>query len=337
MLYNRRVIHLRAPLRLSFAGGGTDFPEYFQRLPGEVISTSLDVFIYVTIKDMFDTNVRVHHATIETEPIASRITHTYTRTALEHFGLFKGVEVVIVSDVMTTGSGLGASSALMSALVMGCSCLRNRRITSPEELARLTLELERQADTIGGCQDQYATCFGGFNAITFNHNQVRVEPLALAPEVRTALEERTLLVFTNLARNSLPIQARLVESLEQGSKDAYLERMYQATQSFKAELLSPTADVSQLGRILDETWQLKKAVSPESTNLYVDELYDFMRGHGVVGGKITGAGGGGFFLTLTESAEAKKALMYKLYPNYIGMSVRFHDNGTEILWGNNQN
>lgn len=332
MLYNRRVIHLRAPLRLSFVGGGTDFPEYFQRLPGEVISTTLDVFIYLTIKDMFDTNVRVHHAAIETEPIASRITHTYTRTALEHFGLFKGVEVIIVSDVMTTGSGLGASSALMSALVLGCSCLRNRRLTSPEDLARLTIELERQAGTVGGFQDQYATCFGGLNAISFSNDQVRVEPLALAPEVRTALEERTLLVFTNLARNSLPIQSRLAESLEQGGKDDHLDRMYQATQAFKAELLSPTADISQLGRILDETWQLKKAVSPGSTNLYVDELYDFMRGLGVVGGKITGAGGGGFFLTLTESAEAKRALMYKLYPNYIGMEVRFHPRGTELLW-----
>lgn len=334
MLYNRRAIHLRAPLRLSFVGGGTDFPEYFQRKPGEVISTTLDVFIYLTIKDMFDTNVRVHHAAIETEPIASRITHTYTRTALEHFGLFKGVEVIIVSDVMTTGSGLGASSSLMSALVLGCSCLRNRRLTSPEDLARLTVELERQAGTVGGFQDQYATCFGGFNAISFNNDQVRVEPLALAPEVRTALEERTLLVFTNLARNSLPIQSSLAESLEQGYKDDHLDRMYQATQSFKAELLSPTADVSQLGRILDETWRLKKEVSPGSTNPYVDELYNFMRTNGVVGGKITGAGGGGFFLTLTESAEAKKALMYRLYPNYIGMEVKFHPQGTEMLWKN---
>jgi D-glycero-alpha-D-manno-heptose-7-phosphate kinase len=332
MLYNRRVIHLRAPLRLSFVGGGTDFPEYFQRNPGEVISTTLDVFVYLTIKDMFDTNVRVHHAAIETEPIASRITHTYTRTALEYFGLFKGVEVIIISDVMTTGSGLGASSALMSGLVLGCSCLRNHRLTNPEDLARLTIELERQAGTVGGCQDQYATCFGGFNSISFSNDHVKVEPLALTPKVRTALEERTMLVFTNLARNSLPIQSRLAENLEQGCKDDHLDRLYQATQSFKSELLSPTVDFSQLGRILDETWQLKKEVSPGSTNPYLDELYDFMRAQGVVGGKITGAGGGGFFLTITASPEAKKALMYKLYPNYIGMEVKFHPRGTEVLW-----
>ena len=117
-------------------------------------------------------------------------------------------------------------------------------------------------------------------------------------------------------------------------KDSYLGEMYQAVDAFESELSSATPDVSELGRILHATWELKKKVSPLSTNLYVDELYNFMRANGVVGGKVTGAGGGGFFLAITESAEAKRALMYKLYPNYISVDAKFHPNGTEVLWKN---
>lgn len=334
MLHSKRVVHLRAPLRLSFVGGGTDFPDYFARKPGRVISTTIDAFIYITIKDMFDTNVRVHHSSIETEPISSRISHAYVRTALEHFGLFKGVEVIVVSDVMTTGSGLGASSALMSALALGCSHLRNRPITSADELARVTVALENQTGTIGGHQDQYATCYGGLNAIGFNGDGVSVTPLGLKPEAMTELEERTFLVFTNLARNSLPIQSQVVESLQNTAKDAYLDQMYDAAQVFEAELLTASPNITRLGQLLDETWQLKKQISPLSTNLYVDELYNLMRSNGVLGGKITGAGGGGFFLAIAESAEAKRSLMYKLYPNYIALDVKFHPLGTELLWKN---
>jgi len=334
MLYNKKVIHLRAPMRISFVGGGTDFPDYFSNKPGEVISTTIDVFVYVTIKDMFDTNVRVHHSLIETESITSRITHAYTRAALEHFGIFKGAEVIIVSDVMTTGSGLGASSALMSALALGCSHMRQHPIGDSGELAKLTFTLENQAGMVGGWQDQYATCYGGFNAIAFNGDGVIVEPLNLPIRIREELEDRTLMIFTNLARNPQPIQTQLVERLQVGDRDVYLDRMYQYVQQFKKELLSPSANVTRLGQILDETWQIKKDVSPLSTNLYVDELYKFVRANGVVGGKVTGAGGGGFFLAITESAETKRTLMYKLFPNYIGMDVKFHFRGTEVLWKN---
>ena len=334
MLHSKRIIQLRSPLRLSFVGGGTDFPEYFARRPGAVISATIDVFVYVTIKDMFDTNVRVHHSVIETESITSRISHPYVRTALENFGLFKGIEVMVVSDVMTTGSGLGASSALMSALAAGSSHLRSRPVTSPKELADLTIRLERQAGTIGGYQDQYAASFGGFNVINFGGDDVSVRPVKVTDEVSRDLQDRILLVFTNLARDSAPIQAQVVANVSSSDKDSYLGEMYQAVEAFENELSSASPDISELGRILHSTWELKKKVSPLSTNLYVDELYNFMRANGVVGGKVTGAGGGGFFVAITESAEAKRSLMYKLYPNYISVDARFHPTGTEVLWKN---
>ena len=334
MLYNRRVIHLRAPLRVSFVGGGTDFPEYYRQRAGHVVSATIDVFVYVTIKDMFDTNVRVHHSVIETEPIASRISHAYCRAALERYGLFKGIEIVITSDVMTTGSGLGASSSLMSALILGCAALHNQDVGSLQEFAETTYTLEKLAGTVGGLQDQYAVVFGGLNSISFNADGVHVEPLGLDRTVEEGLESRTFLVFTNLARSSVSIQSQLVQNIEAQDHDGYLDELYELSRAFKAELLSPAMDFRRLGEIVHESWELKKAVSPGSTNLYVDELYEYLRKNGVIGGKVTGAGGGGFFLAIAEEPAAKRAIMHKLYPNYIGMDVRFQPKGTEVLWKN---
>jgi len=334
VLYDRRFVQIRAPLRLSFVGGGTDFPEYFARKAGLVVSSTIDSFVYVALKDMFDTNVRVHHSTIETEPIASRISHAYARTALEHFGLFKGIEAVIVSDVMATGSGLGASSALLSALAMGGTLLRGGRVAGPEALARLTLLLERKAATVGGWQDQYAVAYGGLNVIAFSGDQVTVRRLALSEAIRTELEARTLQVFTYLARQSNPIQSEMVAGFGSERRDDALDRLYKMATSFEQELCCPHPDVSVLGRVIDEAWQLKKEISPLSTNPYIDQLYDLLRANGIVGAKLTGAGGGGFFLAIAESVAAKKSLMHKLFPNYIAMDVRFHDRGTEVLWTN---
>ena len=146
MLYNKKHIYLRSPLRISFAGGGTDIEAFYSGgETGHVVSSTIDLFNYVSIKDMFDSNVRVHHAEIETQSITSRIKHPYAQTALEHYGIFKGAEVILTSDVMTTGSGLGASSAMMSSLLLGCSQLRDIKIKNKTEHSELTYKLEADA------------------------------------------------------------------------------------------------------------------------------------------------------------------------------------------------
>ena len=180
MLYDKKHIYLRAPMRISFVGGGTDLESYYlQGKNGHVVSAAIDLYSYVSIKDMFDSNTRVHHAEIETEPITSRIKHPYSRIALEYFGMFKGAEVVLISDVMTTGSGLGASSAMMSALIMGCNEMRGSLLLDKYKLAELTYKLENEAGTIGGKQDQYAAVFGGLNSITFSQSSVIVNKVKI--------------------------------------------------------------------------------------------------------------------------------------------------------------
>ena len=335
MLYSKKHIYLRSPLRISFVGGGTDLESYYsQGTAGHVVSATINSYVYVALKDMFDANVRVHHSHIETESIASRISHDYSKTALEYFGLFRGTEVVLTSDVMTTGSGLGASSSMMSALIVGCKELNQITQSSKTELAELTYELEKQAGTVGGKQDQYATVFGGLNSMIFEKDRVNVHPVKIKNNKLKDLESRLFLVYTNLARSSKTIQQQLTTNSKDDDKKKYLDDLHKLSRDFLNELESQSPDINSIGKILHEGWMLKKASNHSSTNPYIDQLYENLRNKGVIGGKILGAGGGGFFLALAENHETKEKIKYELYPNFIAIDISFTNKGTEILWKN---
>lgn len=335
MLYDNKHIYLRSPLRISFVGGGTDLESFYSAgETGHVVSSTVKLYNYVSIKDMFDSNVRVHHAEIETEPIASRIKHNYARTVLEHFGLFKGVEVILTSDVMTTGSGLGASSAMMSALIKGCRELRGLKPLSNSALAEQTFMLESEAGTVGGRQDQYATAYGGFNSISFGPKGTRVRKVKISEENLKRFEERIFLVFTNMAREMKVIQTKLGENLRDEYLSKYFSSLKQLSHDFLGSLESRRIDFEDIGKILHESWSLKKATNNHTTNPFIDQLYQTLRKKGVTGGKILGAGGGGFLLAFVKDPAVKEKIKYELYPNFIALDVKFSSKGTEVLWKN---
>jgi D-glycero-alpha-D-manno-heptose-7-phosphate kinase len=284
---------------------------------------------------MFDANVRVHHAEIETEPITSRIRHAYIRTALEHFGLFRGVEAVLTSDVMTTGSGLGASSSTMSALVKGCSLLRTDNVVEDKhKLAELTYQLEQSAGTIGGKQDQYAVAFGGLNSIVFHEKEVTVSPVKISRSRLKEFEERLFLVFTNLARDSRNIQINLEQNVKTNDRKKHFDSLQNLSHEFLNIIESEHGDLNDLGKLLHEGWMLKKSTNRESTNPYIEQLYDTLMAKGILGGKILGAGGGGFILAFVSDPGLKEKIKYELYPNFIALDVKFNFKGTEVLWKN---
>jgi len=322
-------------MRLSFAGGGTDLESFYsQGESGHVVSSTIDLYNYVSIKDMFDSNVRVHHAEIETQSITSRIKHPYSRTALEHFGIFKGAEVILTSDVMTTGSGLGASSAMMSSLIMGCSLLRDKKLISKHEHSELTYKLEEEAGTVGGRQDQYATVFGGFNSITFDKNKINVRKINISKNNLKLLEERMFLVFTNMARENKIIQTNLGENSLNNEKIKYFVELKNLSFEFSKLLESDNFKLNDIGKLLHESWKLKKSINNYTTNPFIDQLYDALRKKGVTGGKVLGAGGGGFLLAFAGDAKLKEKIKYELYPNFIALDVKFGIKGTEVLWKN---
>lgn len=334
MLYDKKHIYLRAPMRISFVGGGTDIESYFLKgTHGHVVSSAIDLYSYVSIKDMFDSNTRVHHAEIETEPITSRIKHSYSRVALEYFGMFKGAEVVLTSDVMTTGSGLGASSSMMSALILGCNLLRNNSYLDKYQLAELTYKLEKEAGTIGGKQDQYAAVFGGLNSITFKNDGTIVNPILISESRLLEFQDRLFLIFTNIARESRLIQSNLTENAN-SKQNKYFDMLIQLSYDFLNELKSENSSLDNLGKILDEGWKLKKQTNNSSTNIYIEQLYELLKTKGVIGGKILGAGGGGFFLAFASNPSIKQKIKYELFPNFITLDVKFNFTGTEILWKN---
>lgn len=335
MLYNKRHIYLKSPLRISFVGGGTDVESFYNHNEtGHVVSSTIDLYNYVAIKDMFDSNVRVHHAEIETESITSRIKHSYSRTALEYFGIFKGIEAILTSDVMTTGSGLGASSAMMSSLILGCSTLRDKKIKDKFEHSELTYKLESEAGTIGGRQDQYATVFGGFNSITFDKNKVKIRKVKISNDKLKRMEDRMFLVFTNMARETNPMLAAKATKQESKTGGKYFFELRDLSYEFLRTLESKNFNLNEIGKLLHESWKLKKSTGNHISNPFIDQLYETLRRKGVTGGKILGAGGGGFLLAFAGDPRIKEKIKYELYPNFIALDVKFSEKGTEILWKN---
>lgn len=334
MLYDRRHIVVRTPTRVSFAGGGTDFGEYTKAHgEGHTVSATIDLYSYVHLKDMFDANVRVHHEVIETAATASRVKHRYARVALERHGLFRGVELVMTSDVMATGSGLGASSSMMAGLITACRCFQGEEGLGADDLARETYRLETEAGTVGGLQDQYAAAFGGLNSITFRESDVTVRSIDLDPVVEKELCDRLVLIYTNLARVDHKIQDRHRDSISDREKAEYLGRIRRLSYEFRDELESTSPSLVRLGEILHESWELKQDFNPTVTNVYVQQLYDHLRKSGIVGGKILGAGGGGFILAIVHEG-AKKKRMYDLYPNFVAVNFQIVHRGSEIVWRN---
>lgn len=335
MLYDRKHILVRSPLRVSFIGAGTDEPAFLaEGRSGHVIAAAIDLYVYVALKDMFDTNVRVHHAEIETESIASRVRHSNVRVVLEEFGLFHSVEVVLTSDVMTTGSGLGGSAAILSALSKACSAFQNQEIVDPSELAQLSADLEQKTYAASGLQDHYITAFGGFNSLTFRQHEVDVKPVNISQDTLRALEENCFLVFTNLAR-----QAHSQKQYNQFDRDdsrriGYLESLQHLSRQFLNELESDNCDFGLLGKLLHQSWLLKREAERAMRNPYIEQLYESLQQRGIWGGKILGSGEGGFFLAFAKDANTKERIKYDLYPNFITTEIHFTPSGTEVLWKN---
>lgn len=292
----------RAPLRISLAGGGTDLPAYFERFGGMVVSTTIDKFVYA----------QVQRNGLHTAQISSADYHTFyrhlsgvpltwdgelalPRAVLHEFGIDRGMSVFTASEV-PPGTGLGSSSAVAVALIRAVAAHR-RHSLSRQEIADLAcqVELNKLGAPIGK-QDQYAAAFGGLNLITFHHDQVEVERLAVPSDALSTLERRLMLFFTGTARNSATIlrdqqRATLHDDLETLDR---LHAIREAANTCRRYL--ETGDVDGIGDLLDQGWQRKKHLTTGITNERIDAAYTLARQCGAIGGKITGAGGGGFLL-----------------------------------------
>jgi D-glycero-alpha-D-manno-heptose-7-phosphate kinase len=297
------MIIVQAPLRVSLFGGGTDFPEYYKENGGCVLSTAIDKYIFITIKRRFDEKLRIGYTKSEMVDDLSEINHELIREALRKTTITSGVEVTTMGDIPSEGSGLGSSSTVTVGSLQAMYTLQGE-LVSAERLAREACEIE--IDILGkpiGVQDQYIAAYGGLRFIEFpRKGSISSQRLLLPKDLLRALNDELLLFFTGVTRSSAAILTEQQSNIQ--DRTQVLSSMKQIAQNARDELL--TGNVDAIGECLHESWHLKRQLASRISNGYLDELYQVALEAGAVGGKITGAGGGGFLLLFCPYQKHKK-------------------------------
>ncbi|MCR5626591.1 MAG: GHMP kinase [Lachnospiraceae bacterium] len=319
------MIISKTPLRASFFGGGTDFAEYFHNSKfgyGSVISTALNMHVYITVNKRFDNKIRVVYSGNELVDSVDEVKHNIIREALKITGITGGVEVVYMADLPMTNLGVGlASSSALAVGVLNALHAYKGEFVGSKDLAKEALEIEigRLGQQIG-VQDQYAVACGGFNRYIFNaDDSVSVSPVRMTTELRNRLLNNLMLFYTGNARDSRAIFAEQKKTTE-NKKDIY-DSLVEATNT-AMEMINKE-NIDGWGELLKETWETKKKFASGVSNPLVDDMYSKAISAGALGGKILGAGGGGFLLVYTpveKQASVKEALKdFKYLPFEIDM------------------
>jgi D-glycero-alpha-D-manno-heptose-7-phosphate kinase len=303
------LIIAQTPLRISFFGGGTDFPDYFLSEGGCVLSSAINKFIFVTIKERFDDMLRIGYTRTEIVESIDEISHELIRESLRKTGVKKGVEIITMGDI-PAGSGLGSSSAVTVGALHAMYAYRNT-LVSTDRLAEEACDIE--VNILGkpiGFQDQYIAAFGGLRFIEFQQNgRVITEVVNLDPEIQKKLSERLLLYFSGITRKSESILTSQKENISQRLPilRKLKEMAYQARESLCA------GSIDDLGYLLHESWQLKKQLAAGISNSMLEDCYQAAIDAGAYGGKVTGAGGGGFLMLycpLEKREQVRAALSH---------------------------
>ncbi len=296
------IVRAKAPLRISFCGGGTDVAPYPQEKGGVVLSATINKFAYASLVERTDSQIQIQSLDYDIiakykvhEPLPYNGELDLVKAVVKHFAPQQGLDLFIHSDA-PPGSGLGSSSTMTVAMVGTFKHWRNEPLTD-YDIAELTYKIERLDLAIaGGMQDQYAATFGGFNLIEFFEQAVVVNPLRINAAIINELEYNLLLCYTGKTRLSANIVANQTKSYieHQTAVVNALDQMKQLTIELKNHLLR--GRLADFGALLHEAWLSKKALDVNITNSQIDTLYEIARHHGALGGKILGAGGGGYLL-----------------------------------------
>jgi D-glycero-alpha-D-manno-heptose-7-phosphate kinase len=317
---------------MSFVGGGSDLPSYYRSFGGAVLSTAIDKYVFITCNRKFDNGIRIAYSKTEEVNDLRQIEHRIVKAVMSEIGIKGGVEITTVADVPSRGTGLGSSSSFTVGLLNVLAAFKGRYTTSSllaEQSCRV--EIDMCGDPIGK-QDQFAAAYGGFNLIEFHPDErVDVSPVIMSPEVRKTLERRLMVFYTGTTRRAtdiLEVQSR--ETATRPDTQNALHRMVELVYALKTELEHGNLD--SFGDILHENWELKKSLAPGVSNEGIDDWYDAARRHGALGGKILGAGAGGF-LIFYANEEKHKDIEKALHPlrrvtfafEPIGSRIIFYD------------
>lgn len=323
------MIVSKTPLRMSFVGGGSDLPAFYCEEIGAVLSTSIDKYMYICVNKKFDGRIRISYTRTEDVEKRQEVEHPLVREALDLVGIDGGIEIASMADIPSKGSGLGSSSTYTVGLLNALYAYRNQ-FASKEKLASQAceIEIERCGEPIGK-QDQFAAAYGGLNLIRFHpDDSVSVDPVICKPSLLQEMEDSTLVFFTGRTRSASAVLANQSTAMKTTDSRLLVRRMVQLAFEMKEQLESGTLEF--LGDLLDENWRLKSQLTSGITDPQIDDWYATGIAHGALGGKLLGAGNGGFMMFYApheRHAQITSALSH-LEP----VKFRFDRTGAQIVF-----
>jgi D-glycero-alpha-D-manno-heptose-7-phosphate kinase len=324
------MITTRTPLRISFFGGGTDYPVWYRGHGGSVLATTIDKSCYVTCRwlpPFFEYHSRITYSQFENVSLNREIRHPAVRGCLQFMGIEEGVEIHHIAD-LPARTGLGTSSAFTVGLLLGLYALKNQ-MRDKHSLASDAIFVEQEV--IGeavGAQDQVSAAYGGFNRINFAQDgAIEAKPVLASPSRLAELQDHLVLYFTGFSRTASEIAQEQIKVTPLRQKE--LDLMYQMVDAAEGVLMNPGRDLNDFGRLLHEGWNIKRSLTQKISNSNIDEIYEAGRSAGALGGKLLGAGGGGFMLFFV-SPERQAALRRRL-AKLLCIPFRFSNKGSQVV------
>jgi D-glycero-alpha-D-manno-heptose-7-phosphate kinase len=324
------MIITRTPLRISFFGGGTDYPIWYREHGGAVLSTTIDKYCYLNCRwlpPFFEYHSRILYSQAENVAVNSSINHPSVRACLQHLGIEEGIEIHHIAD-LPARTGLGTSSAFTVGLLLGLYALKNQmrdKSTLAAEAIHVEQELLKEAV---GAQDQVSAAYGGLNRIDFHSNGAMEVKRILADQGRLAeLEQHLTLFFTGFSRIASDVAQEQVKETPNRGKELHM--MLEMVGEAENILANPRRSLDEFGKLLNESWQIKKTLTQRISSPRIDEIYETGRSAGALGGKLLGAGGGGFMLFFVppERREALRASLKGL----LCVPFSFSNRGSEVV------
>ncbi len=324
------MIISRTPFRISFFGGGTDYPPWFRTHGGAVLATTIDKYCYISCRYLppfFAHKIRIVYSIIENCHEVAEIQHPAVREILRYLNIGRGVEIHHDGD-LPARSGMGSSSAFTVGLLHALYALKGQ-IPSVRQLSSESIYVEQELlREAVGCQDQVLAAYGGFNHITFDQNgDIAVRPITLAPERIRELNDSLMLFFTGVNRTASVVSRTYAQDLE--AKDETLRAMREMVNEGIA-ILNSADGLDRFGYLLHEGWLMKRSLSAKVSNGFIEQLYEDARAAGALGGKLLGAGGGGFMLLFVRPGDqhrVREKLRHLIY-----VPFRFESTGSRIIF-----
>ncbi len=330
----------RSPVRISFGGGGTDLASYYEKYGGVVVSAAINKYFYTILEIRLDdriqlisSDLQVHHTVKDFYDLKLGKGLDIPVAVLKHFNVQRGLNLFMASEI-PPGTGLGSSGAVTVNIINIINELERLKLTK-QEIAELAYDIGyNELKMPIGKQDEYAAAFGGVNFMEFNKDgTVEVEPLNIAREVRVRMEDDIMLFFTGRTRES----SKILKSQDKSTKDdkgEVVDSLHKIKKiAFEVKKALESGDLTEFGRLLDESWQIKKNLAKGISNPRIDKMYELAKKNGALGGKLTGAGGGGYFMVYCDKPHQKAVTKALVKEGLSPLDFHFDKKGATIING----